>query len=209
VSPQIRAPGRIDLIAALRAAGATIALATLVACQQGHEPRTASDFMEDGLARDGVLARCNGDAAASRRDVECDNARRAAAAVAAGDTDVDRTRSADLARQSERKMLAMRERDSREQQAGAQAAADARAQTDAQYEAQWREQNSAGKTASANDVDTDFEFVPARPSLKVAAVAPPASDLTIVPPELQSSDVAIITPRPFRAADPNKGAQPR
>jgi hypothetical protein len=205
VSAQIRAPGRIDLIAALRAAGATIALATLVACQQGHESRTVSDFREDGLARDGVLARCNHDAAASQHDVECDKARRAAA-VAAADPDAERTRSTDLARQSERKMLAMRERDSREQQAEVQAAADERAHSDAEYEAQWRDQNSAGKTASVNDADADFDFVSARPLLKVAAVAPPASDLTIVAPELQSSDVAI--PRPFRAVSADKGAQP-
>lgn len=174
-----------------------------MACQQGHGPRTVNAFMEDGLARDGVLARCNQDAA-SERDVECDNARRAAAAVAARDADAARARSGDLARQSERKMLAMRERDSRTQQAQVQAAVDERTQNDAKYEAQWREQSSAGRTASANDVDADFDFVPARPSLAVAAVAPPTSDLTIVAPELDSNAVAII-PRPFR--DTDKGAQ--
>ena len=155
--------------------------------------------MEDGLAREGVLARCGQDPEASKSDVECDNARRAAAAIAAADAGDERQRSADLARQSERKMLAMRERDSQAQKAEAQAAADARAQSDADYEAQWRAQNAAGRTASANDV-TDYDFVPVRPTLQVAAVAPPKSELTIVAPELKSSDVAIV-PRPFRAAD--------
>ena len=207
MSSQIRAPGRIELIAAIRAAGATIAFATLVACQQEHGPRTINAFMEDGLARDGVLARCNQDPAASERDVECDNARRAAAAVAARDADAARPRSGDLARQSERKMLAMRERDSRTQEAQVQAAADERAQSDAKYEAQWREQSAAGRTASANKVDDEFDFVPARPLLQIAAVAPPTSDLTIVAPELDTKAVAII-PRPFRgAADADKGAQ--
>jgi len=192
----------------MRAAGATITFATLVACQQGHGPRTVNVFMEDGLARDGVLARCNQDPAASEHDVECDNARRAAAAVAARDADAGRTRSGDLARQSERKMIAMRERDSRTQEAQVHAAADERAQNDANYEAQWREQSSAGRTASANEVDADFDFVPARrPSLQVAAVAPPTSDLRIVAPELDSNAVAII-PRPFRDAGADKGAQP-
>ena len=161
--------------------------------------------MEDGLAREGVLARCNQDVEASKSDVECENARRAAAAIAATDAADDHKRSADLARQSERKMIAMRERDTHAQQAEEQAAAEARAQSDADYEAQWRQQSAAGRTASANDVTTDYDFVPVRPSLQVAAVAPPKSDLTIVAPELQSSDVAII-PRPFRAAD-DKGAQ--
>jgi hypothetical protein len=206
VSPKIRAPGRIDLIAALQAVGATIALATLVACQQEQGPRTVSRFMDDGLAREGVLARCNQDVEAAKSDVECDNARRAAAAIAAADAGDESKRSADLTRQSERKMLAMRERDSQAQKAEAQAAADARAQTDADYEAQWRAQNAAGRTASANDAASDYEFVPVRPSLQVAAVTPPKGDLTIVAPELKSSDVAII-PRPFRAADSDKGAQ--
>ncbi|HEX5049563.1 MAG TPA: EexN family lipoprotein [Gammaproteobacteria bacterium] len=187
--------------------GATIALATLVACQQERGPRTVSSFMDDGLAREGVLARCNQDAEASKSDVECDNARRAAAAIAAADAADDHKHSADLARQSERKMLAMRERDSQAQHAEARAEAEARAQSDADYEAQWREQSSAGRTASANDVSTDYDFVPARPTLQAAAVAPPKGDVTIVAPELKSSDVAII-PRPFRPADADKGAQP-
>src|SRR5262245_33458389 len=82
VSAQIRAPGRIRLIAVMRAASAVIALAALaVACGREHEPRTFSEFREDGLARDGVLAGCEQDADKAKNDVECENARRAAAAV--------------------------------------------------------------------------------------------------------------------------------
>jgi hypothetical protein len=163
--------------------------------------------MEDGLARDGVLARCNQDAEAAKQDVECENARRAAAAVAANAATSDKARSADLARESERKMLAMRERDTREQQAEAQAEAAARAQSEAEYEAQWRAQSAGGASAGEENAD-GFAFVPARPALKVAAVAPPRGDLTIVAPELNTQDVAII-PRPFRPVTADNGAQPR
>jgi hypothetical protein len=163
--------------------------------------------MEDGLARDGVLARCNADAEAAKQDVECENARRAAAAVAANAAASDQARSADLARESERKMLAMRERDTRAQQAEAQAEAAARAQSEAEYEAQWRAQSAGGASAGEENAD-GFAFVPARPALKVAAVAPPRGDLTIGAPELDTRDVAII-PRPFRPVTADNGAQPR
>ena len=156
--------------------------------------------MDDGLARDGVLARCNQDAD-RHQDVECENARRAAAALAATAANGDGARSADLARESERKMLAMRERDTRAQQAVVQAEEAQRAQTEAAYEAQWR-----GQSASPASADDEFAFVAARPSLKVAAVAPPPSELTIVPPEIDTREVAII-PRPFRTADADTGAQ--
>jgi hypothetical protein len=56
--------------------------AVLVACAPKPEPRSVIDFMEDGLARDGVLTRCNQDRDATSTDEECANARRAAAAVA-------------------------------------------------------------------------------------------------------------------------------
>jgi hypothetical protein len=103
----------------------------------------------------------------------------------------------------------MRERDTRAQQAEAQAEAAARAQSDADYEAQWRAQsaNAGAASAGGEDVD-DFAFVPARPALKVAAVEPPRGDLTIVAPELDTRDVAII-PRPFRPVTADNGAQPR
>ena len=94
-------------------------------------------------------------------------------------------------------MLALRVNDIRTRQAETQAAADARVQSDAEYEAQWARQ-SAGHTVSMTD--TDFDFVPVRPPLQVAALAPPKSDFAIVAPELDIQNVAIV-PRPFLAAD--------
>lgn len=91
--------------------------------------------MEDGLAREGVLARCNQDRAATLDDVECINARRAAAVVA---LEEERSRAVDLARESERKLIALREQAEREVEAARRAVAEARAAAEAAYEARWR-----------------------------------------------------------------------
>jgi hypothetical protein len=77
--------------------------AGLAACAPQPEPRTVSEFMEDGLARDGVLARCNQDREATLTDAECANARRAAAAVA---LEAERGREPKLERESEVKLAA-------------------------------------------------------------------------------------------------------
>jgi hypothetical protein len=77
--------------------------AGLAACAPQPEPRTALEFMEDGLARDGVLARCNQDREATLADAECANARRAAAAVA---LEAERGREPELERESEVKLAA-------------------------------------------------------------------------------------------------------
>lgn len=190
------------------------------ACSQdGPRPRSFEVFMEDGLAREGVLARCNQDRDATFDDVECSNARRAAAALAG---ERDEGRSADLAAASERKLAAMRAASARAEQAAQDAAAAAQAAAAAAYEAQWR----AGKV-SAEDVangtgarapafgaplgpvlpsmrdDTVYNVeslsqVPMRPELELAAVMPPQSE--IVRPELEIEQAAII-PRPFRNGD--------
>src|SRR5687768_474466 len=87
----------------LRAAIALLMAAGLAACAPQPEPRTVSLFMEDGLARDGVLARCNQDRDATSTDVECANARRAAAAVA---LEAERGREPNLERAPDVKVAA-------------------------------------------------------------------------------------------------------
>ena len=63
--------------------GALLFAALMAACAPSQpEPRSVLDFMEDGLARDGALTRCNQDRDATLTDVECANARRAAATLA-------------------------------------------------------------------------------------------------------------------------------
>ncbi len=198
---------RMKTASALRAAGVLFACVVLtIGCEQ-EKPRTFNDFMEDGLAREGVLARCNRDRRASGRDVECEAARRAAIAVAA---QVEEARKAGLELESERKMLAMRDQLEMRDRAAAQAAAEAEAARVAAYEAQWRDPSGpaaerpaalppASAAGLAADSDPFAEFVPVVPPLEVAAVNPPLSDFRIMKPELEIelADVTII-PRPFR-----------
>ena len=210
-----RFPNSIEahLAGVLRAAGVLVVCAWAAGCEQEH-PRTFNDFMEDALAREGVLARCSRDRTATGADAECEAARRAAGAAAAA---MEEERRAELERESERKMIAMRDRAAAEGRAAADAAARAEAERAAAYDAQWRDPN-APRTASADGVaapsfgtplaasasavlasadDPFAEFVPVVPPLEIAAVSPPTSDFRIAEPELELGEVAKI-PRPFR-----------
>src|SRR5690606_10770281 len=106
----------------------------LFGCAPEPAPRTVYDFMEDGYAREGVLARCNRDRVASASDKECANARRAAATIA---LEAERERAEVLKRESEAKLLALREREARRAAAEQEAAAAARLAAEAAYEARW------------------------------------------------------------------------
>lgn len=174
-------------------------------------------FMEDGLAREGALTRCNRNRDATLNDVECANARRAAAAIA---LDAELARAAELERESERKLVALRQRQARERAAQEEAATAARTAAEAAYEAQWRGGQPRTDRAQSATVPTFgvppgpvmpsmtesdlFEVFatgsePLRPrGIEVAAAEPPANDVEISPPELELVEVAVI-PRPFRS----------
>jgi hypothetical protein len=192
----------------------------MAACSSPQpEPRSVFVFMEDGLAREGVLARCNHDRDATLSDVECTNARRAAASLA---LDRERERSAGLARESERKLLALRARAARETAAQHSAEAAAQAQAVAEYP-QAAQDASAASAASAAPAAVfgapvgsvlpsmsesalpDVQAEPngqslARPQFEVAAVEPPSSEVPIAEPELALEEFATI-PRPFRTGE--------
>ena len=191
-------------IAAARVAGLLTVAVWLVACDKPTKPRSFEFFMEDGLAREGVLARCNQDRRATAGDEECENARKAAMTLAAAG---DKERSVNLEKESERKLSALRDHQVRQQRAEQDAVATAKAAADAAYEAQWREKNSQSGAAGAEPIsDAEDRVVereslsqlPARPGLKLAAVTPPTSDLKPQKPEIEH---AAIIPRPFRATD--------
>ncbi len=206
-----------DFSAGARATGILVVAVLVGACEQeAARPRSFEYFKEDGLAREGALARCNQDRAASDADVECANARRAGAAVAA---ELEQARSGELAAESERKLAAMRDLSARAEQAQQEAERAAQAAADAAYEAQWRDPKATveagaaapgartpmfgaplGPVRSSMRDDTAYNVeslsqVPTRPELELAAVAPPVSE--IVQPELEIEQTAII-PRPFR-----------
>ena len=175
--------------------------------------------MEDGIAREGVLTRCNQNRDATLTDEECANARRAAAAVA---LEAERAREPELARESEAKLLALRQREARRAASEQDTAAAALAAAEAAYEARWRNSpgnRSADDSASSApvaafgvpvgpvmpsmtesslfDVYADGSDPLGRRSLEVAAAEPPANDLSIQSPDLELAELAIV-PRPFR-----------
>jgi len=79
----------------------------LAACAPKSEPRTVLDFMDDGLAREGVLTSCNQNREETLNDQERNNARRAAATIALED---ERARAPELEQRSEAKLAALRDR---------------------------------------------------------------------------------------------------
>jgi hypothetical protein len=189
---------RARWIAVARVAGALTVTVWFAACQQPAKPRSYEFFMEDGLAREGVLARCNQDRKASVDDPECESARRAAATIGASG---ERERSQNYERESSRKLEALRDRAARQQQADEQAAAAAKAAEKDAYEAQWRDKNAApsGSTGPISDNGADdresLSQLPARPELKIAAIEPPKADVQPEKPEIEH---AAVIPRPFR-----------
>lgn len=90
--------------------------------------------MDDRIAREGVIARCDLDPGAAQNDLECANARRAAATVALRE---ERARREELERESERKLRELRAQFERREQAAREAVAAAARAAEEAYEAQW------------------------------------------------------------------------
>lgn len=104
------------------------------------EPRSFAEFMEDRIAREGTLVRCDANRQEALGDIECANARRAMAVIALRQ---EREWRADLERESEAKMEALaREMAERERIAREAALAAARAEREA-YEEMWPRQEGA------------------------------------------------------------------
>jgi hypothetical protein len=209
----------------LLATGTVIVFAGFVAACSSPQPgpRSFFVFMEDDLAREGVLARCNQDRDATLRDIECTNARRAATAIA---LEQERERSEALAAESERKLLALRARASREAEAQRAAEAVARAAAESAYERQWQDPQAVHDAPAADDGSTEAVAVfgapvgpvlPSmsesllfdvyaesngqsltRPGFEVAAVEVPSSEVAIARPEFALEELATIS-RPLRA----------
>jgi hypothetical protein len=170
---------------------ALLMAAALAACAPQPEPRTSFDFMEDGPARDGVLARCNQDRDATLTDEECANARRAAAAIA---LEAERAREPALERASEAKLVALRQRE--DQQAPSEQAA-----ADASVPAFGVPVGAVMPSMSPSfDVYADRADPLGRRALEVENVEPPANELEIEPELALTTELAIV-PRPFRADD--------
>ncbi len=115
----------------MAAAGASL----LAACSEPIEPRNFADFMEDRFAREGTLARCNENREATLNDIECANARRAAAAIALRR---ERDQRESLERESASKLAALRDQLAARERVAQLEAENVAAQQERAYEEMWR-----------------------------------------------------------------------
>jgi len=113
----------------------------LAGCVEEPRPRSYLEFMEDPIAREGTLARCNQDRNATADDPECINARRAASTAAAR---AAAARAEQHEVSSDLKREALRERITAQQAAAARAEEAAQEAEEAAYDAQWSEGPGVG-----------------------------------------------------------------
>lgn len=161
------------------AVASVLGLAVLSAACVKPEPRRFEEFMDDSIAREGTLARCNRDREETSNDIECANARRAASAVALVQ---ERERRVELERESERKLAELRAQIERRDRAKREAMAAALAAAEAAYEAQWAEEG----LEPGHEGD---EFEPVQPPMPNSAASPDG--------ETAAPQAATI-PRPFQ-----------
>ena len=158
-------------------------LGSLWGCEEPR-PRTFTEYLGDSVAREATLVRCNANRAATLDDLECRNARRAAAAIAA---QAEAERRAELEAQSERKRAAVRERIAAQQEAARRAAEAARRAAEAAYD----EQFLYGGT-------------------KLDAIQPPPTDgeaeAPMMVPQPPPADGAVESPMVVPQAPPTDGA---
>lgn len=156
-----------------------LATVLLVACVEEPLPRSFVEFMDDSLAREGVLARCNTDRAATANDIECINARRAAAAIAAQADAGQRER---LEAQSEARRLAARQRADAQFAAERQAELVAEAEAQIAYEAQFERTETPQVSVPESVVPEAAPIVPAETSPSVNVLEPVTLPESIHPP---------------------------
>ncbi len=174
-----------------RACLAVIGLACVLTGCEEPQPTSFAEFMDDEIARDGTLARCNEDRESTATDIECANARRAAAAIALRE---ERARREALELESERKLAALREQVERERAAAREAQLRAEEAARAAYDAQWESQNAARVGVDGQPlVEGEAIGVDGRP-IPVDPAAAQGADITDAMPPAMSSGVAPDSP---------------
>ena len=153
----------------------------LAACAPKSEPRTVLDFMDDGFAREGVLTRCNQNREETLSDVECNNARRAAATIA---LEAERARAPELEQRSEAKLAALRD--------GGDAAGSAGSASASVAPAFGSPVGSVLPSMSSDEYGTEL----LGPRAIEIEAEPPSNDLVIAP-AIDVSELAVVR-RPFR-----------
>ncbi len=173
-----------DLRGLVPASWLVIAAVGLAGCE-GERPRSYSEYLEDPIAREATLLRCNADRERSRGDAECINAKRAAAALAAQEDGNKRKR---FEEQSDRKREALRARIAARQAAELRVQEDAKRRADAAYEQNWTSapgdgsvEPDSGVTEPTVYTGQQFPAQPLQPGVSDAASQSTVSENTPYP----------------------------
>jgi hypothetical protein len=147
-----------------------LAAGLLMGCEE-EAPRSYSEYLEDPIAREATLLRCNVSRDAARGDAECINAKRAAAALAA-QNDADKRRRFEA--ESERKSAALRERIAARQASERQQLSEMKRRANAAYEQRWSENASGGAVVGGYPEQEvyggqQFPAVPLQPGVSASA----------------------------------------
>jgi len=148
-----------------RAGLLAMALCIAIAGCEQQAPRSFADFIEDQAAMEGTIARCNADRGGTVDDLECANARRAAAALALA---VERSRREELERESERRIAELSAELARREQAERDALAAAERAKREAYEALW----NAGLAGDHEPGTAAADAVPTEPGARDLAAEP-------------------------------------
>ncbi len=167
----------------------------LAGCSSEPRPRSFMEFMDDSLAREGALARCNRDREATAEDAECVNARRAASTIAARADEAlreQREENSDILRARARDRAGYVQTNAERADAAAQVTAEAEAE--AEYEEQWRvaEENMQAAQLEYTEPPPSLDFIelPASASPALPYVELPASAQRREPaPELEEIEL--------------------
>lgn len=187
----------------LRTALVTVCLVALAGCVEEPEPRSFSQFLVDAIARQATLVRCNEDRAGTASDLECSNARRAAAAIAA---QAEAKRRAELEAESERQRAAARARVAAQQEAAREAAEAARRAAEAAYEQQYLYGGSKIDTIELPPTDGEPETPGAAPPAPSPRVVQPGPDAAIPRESASDTGSAYLDRQAERARMPQAGS---
>ena len=155
-------------------------------CVEEPKPRSYQEFMEDPIARDGTLLRCNQDREGTAGDLGCVNARRAASTSAAR---AAAARAEQLEAESDIQREALRNRVGVQQLAALRAAEEAKRVEEASYDAQWTNESQTSNPVAGSSVGAP---IPAPP---LATGQPEIGQLSSVSPERQHPEEPGITER--------------
>ncbi len=189
----------VQYIAALGAKGSrweaplllVLMVSFLAGCSAEPRPRSFMEFMDDSLAREGALARCNRDREATANDAECVNARRAASTIAARADEAlreQREENSDILRARARDRAGYVQTNAERADAAAQVTAEA------EYEEQWRvaEENMQAAQLEYTEPPPSLDFIelPASASPALPYIELPASAQRREPaPELEEIEL--------------------